>query len=73
MDWKILAIEESFAKHHNIKDAYTFEQRNPGAIKAVKEWFRIIKTFDGKPENRFGRDEQVLSVDKTIEIITECH
>jgi hypothetical protein len=29
----------------------------------VKEWFRIIKTYDGKPENRFGRDEQVLSVD----------
>jgi hypothetical protein len=39
----------------------------------VKEWFRIIKTYDGKPENRFGRDEQVLNVDKTIEIITECH
>lgn len=57
MDWKILSIEESFAKNHNIRDAYQFDQRNPGAIKAVKEWFRIIKTYDGKAENRFGRDE----------------
>lgn len=37
------------------------------------EWFRTIKTYDGKPPNRFAYDDQVLTVEKTIEIIEENH
>ena len=37
------------------------------------EWFRVIKTYDGKPANRFAYDDQVLSVEKTIEIIEHNH
>jgi hypothetical protein len=31
----------------------------------------MIKTFDGKPKNRFGHDEKVLSEEKTLEVISE--
>jgi len=37
------------------------------------EWFRTIKTLDGKPPNRFAYDDQVLSVEKTIEVIEDTH
>ena len=37
------------------------------------EWFRTIKTLDGKPPNRFAYDDQVLSVERTIEVIEETH
>ena len=31
----------------------------------------MIKTYDGKPQNRFGYDEKVLSVERTLEIICD--
>ena len=73
LDWKILAIDEAFARERGIRDIEQFNQRNPGAVKELMEWFRTIKTYDGKPENRYGHDDKVLSVEKTIEIIHENH
>ena len=66
LDWKILAVEESFAKLHGIRDVESFSQHHPGAVKDIIHWFRIYKTLDGKPENSFGYNDQVLSVEKTI-------
>lgn len=73
LDWKILAVEEAYAKDRGIRDVNSFNQKNPGAVKEVLEWMRTYKTYDGKKENSFGYDEQVLSVEKTIEIIYENH
>jgi inorganic pyrophosphatase len=73
LDWKILAVEDSYAQEFNIRDEYTFTQRNPGAISEVINWMRTYKTYDGKKENSFGYDDKVLSVEKTIEIIFENH
>ena len=50
-----------------------FNQLNPGYVKEVMEWFRVIKTYDGKPANRFAYDDQVLSAEKTLEVIHENH
>ena len=71
LDWKILAVEEEFSIEHNIRSVDDYNQYHPGAIREVKEWFRTIKTHDGKPENRFGRDGRVLGVEETLEIIFE--
>lgn len=37
----------------------------------MKEWFRTIKTFDGKPKNSFGYDERVLDDEFAMAIIEE--
>ena len=71
LDWKILAVDEEYAKDRKIRDVESFNQRNPGAVKEVIEWMRTYKTYDGKKENSFGYDDQVLSVEKTIQIIHE--
>ena len=73
LDWKVLAMDEAFAKDRGIRDINQYKQQNPGAVEELMEWFRTIKTFDGKPENRFAYDDQVLSVEKTIEVIHENH
>ena len=73
LDWKILSVEKSYAKEFGIRCAETFSQKNPDAIKEIIHWFRIYKTLDGKPENSFGYDEKILSVEKTIEIIEDNH
>ena len=72
LDWKIIAIEEEYAKDRKIRTIEQFNQRNPGALAEVKEWFRTIKTYDGKPENKFAFDH-FLSVDETIEVILHNH
>jgi len=73
LDWKLLALEEHEAKKLGIRNVEDFNRHNPGLVKEIMEWFRVIKTYDGKPANRFAYDDQVLSVDKTIEIIEENH
>ena len=73
LDWKLLAMEESEAKKFGIRNADDYNRHHPGAIKVIMEWFRTIKTYDGKPANSFGYDDAVLSVEKTIEIIEENH
>jgi len=73
LDWKVLAIEESFSQEHGIRSLEDYDQYNPGVSAEVREWFRSYKTYDGKPENKFGHDERILSLDETLEIITENH
>ena len=73
LDWKIIALEEAYAKKFGIRDLETLNQHNPGAVAEVTHWFRVYKTYDGKPENSFGYNDQCLGVEKTIEIIEENH
>ena len=69
LDWKILAVEEEFSKEFGVRSIEKLNQYTPGAVSAIREWFRTIKTYDGKPENHFGRGEKVLGLDETLEII----
>jgi inorganic pyrophosphatase len=39
----------------------------------IREWFRTIKTYDGKPENEFGYGGKFLSAERALEIIDENH
>ena len=73
LDWKILTIDERAARELGIRDIDDYNREYPGHLKHIKDWFRTIKTYDGKPENHFGYDEQVLSVEKTVEIIHSNH
>ncbi|CDW81516.1 inorganic pyrophosphatase [Stylonychia lemnae] len=71
LDWKILTMNVEDSKYLKIRNIDDFTQQHPGAVKEIFEWFRMIKTYDGKPQNRFGHDEKVLSVEKTLEIICD--
>lgn len=71
LDWKILAVDEEYAKKFGIRCAETFAQHHPNAISEAFTWLRTYKTYDGKKENSFGYNDSVLSVEKTIEIIHE--
>lgn len=37
------------------------------------EWFKIIKTFDGKPANSIAYNEKIFSKDETLEIVSDTH
>lgn len=37
------------------------------------EWFKVIKTFDGKPANSIAYNEKIFSKDETLEIVSNTH
>ncbi|CAI2378758.1 unnamed protein product [Moneuplotes crassus] len=73
LDWKILALNVKQADKEGIRDHKDFEEAYPAKIGAVREWYRTIKVHDGKQENTFGYNEQVLSAEQSLEIIQENH
>ncbi|XP_034044344.1 inorganic pyrophosphatase 2, mitochondrial isoform X2 [Thalassophryne amazonica] len=73
MDWKVIAInaEDPDAKIiNNIDDVY---KCRPGHLEATVEWFRKYKVPDGKPENRFGFNEEFQDKDFAVDIIKSTH
>jgi inorganic pyrophosphatase len=39
----------------------------------IREWFRLYKVADGKPENKFALGEQFLGVQYAQTVINETH
>lgn len=73
LDWKILTLNTEEAEGLGIRDHKDYEEAFPYKLNIIKEGFRSIKTYDGKQADRFGHNEEILSVDETIDIIEENH
>ena len=71
IDWKVLALEVNEAKELNVATMEDFEKVSPGRVDEIREWFRIYKTLDGKPENLFTEDGRVYTREETQKIILE--
>jgi inorganic pyrophosphatase len=71
LDWKILVLSQTQADKEGIRDHKDFEEAYPAKIKGVREWFRTIKTLDGKPENTFGYGGDVIGQEETFQIVEE--
>lgn len=58
------------AKLNDIADV---EEQLPGLIDATREWFRIYKRPDGKPENKFAFEGKAQNKAHALKIIEETH
>jgi len=58
-------------KSTNIKNVVDLENLFPHRIDVAKHWFKYLKTYDGKKANRLFFNEDVLGVDKSLQIIDE--
>ena len=45
----------------------------PGELEKIRVWFRDYKKPDGKPENKFGFDDQYKNREYTLEVVKETH
>ena len=45
----------------------------PGELEKIRVWFRDYKTPDGKPQNKFGYNDQPLNKEFTLKVIAETH
>jgi len=73
IDYKVLCIEINEALADGIANIDDFRKKYPGKISEIRQWFRDIKTFDGKPANTYMEGVDYFDADETMAIIHECH
>lgn len=57
-DWKVIAIAADDVYAEKLNDISDVETEIPGLINALREWFRIYKTAEGKERNQFALEER---------------
>jgi inorganic pyrophosphatase len=72
-DWKVVAINTEDPLAHLIHSLSDVERLQPGVLSSFREWMRLYKTTDGKPENHFAFDGQYQGVPFTVDMIAETH
>lgn len=72
-DWKVfcISVDDPFAPRINSLE--DLDSLFPNMISTVREWFRVYKTADGKPENKFGFNERAMDREFAIKTIDETH
>eukprot|EP01134_Creolimax_fragrantissima_P002189 CFRG2189T1 len=55
-DWKIMCIRADDPLASKMNDISDIETHMPGFLDATRDWFRVYKIADGKPENVFAFD-----------------
>lgn len=71
VDWKVIAIDVNSELNKKVKNWDDWLRECPGQMEKIKEWFVTYKTFAGKPPNMFVRENEVISLKETLEIIKE--
>jgi len=72
-DWKIIVIDVTDPMADKLNSLQDIEKEMPGFLDATREWFRIYKMPDGKPENKFAFDGEYKDAQFAHKIIEETH
>lgn len=73
LDWKLIAINSDDTLASSLNNIDDLQKTSPEVVSGIREWFRWYKTPDGKPLNRYGLEERVLSSDEAIKVIEETN
>ncbi|KAF8204289.1 inorganic pyrophosphatase [Mycena galopus ATCC 62051] len=71
--WTLLVVDTAdplAARLHTIADV---DRECPGMVSATKEWLRLYKLAEGKPENTLELDGEVQGIDFTAKILRTAH
>jgi len=72
-DWKIIVIDVNDPLASTLNNMNDVDAAMPGFKEATRDWFRIYKIPDGKPENVFAFDGAYQDVAFAKKIIEETH
>ena len=72
-DWKLIAIAITDPWAHLLNDVTDLEEKVPGLVSAIREWFRTYKIPDGKPPNEFALNEECMGADYAMQVVDETH
>jgi len=72
-DWKVIVIDVEDPLAASLNSLEDVEQQMPGFLNDTREWFRIYKMPDGKPENKFAFDGEYKDAAFALNIIQETN
>jgi len=72
-DWKVVALRTSHPLADKVNDIADVDVHFPGMTDKIREWFRMYKTADGKPENSFAFDGEAKDKSFAESIIMETN
>jgi hypothetical protein len=72
-DWKMIVIDVKDPIADKLNTLDDVEREMPGFLQATREWFRIYKMPDGKPENVFAFDGEYKDKAFADQIIAETY
>ena len=67
----MLGLEVNEAKQLGVATMDDFEKLHPERVSEIREWFRMYKTLDGKPENEFKEDGRLFTAEECLGIVLE--
>lgn len=73
VDWKVITISISDPLAPELNDISDVEEKCPGVVSGIREWFRWYKTPDGKSLNNFGFGGIPLGREEALSIVAETH
>ncbi|XP_061427236.1 inorganic pyrophosphatase-like [Lethenteron reissneri] len=72
-DWKVIVINADDPEFNNINSLADVERLRPGYLDATRNWFRVYKIPEGKPENFFAFDGKFKDKDFAEEVLQSTH
>lgn len=72
-DWKIVAIDITDPMASELCDIEDVEKKCPGLLEITRQWFKLYKVPDGKPENSFAFNGEYKNREFAIGIINAAH
>eukprot|EP01013_Petalomonas_cantuscygni_P001341 TRINITY_DN11374_c0_g1_i1.p1 TRINITY_DN11374_c0_g1~~TRINITY_DN11374_c0_g1_i1.p1 ORF type:complete len:496 (-),score=82.44 TRINITY_DN11374_c0_g1_i1:277-1716(-) len=69
-DWKVLVVEADDMSMDHIRTSHDVP---PETVEAVRHWFQYYKTVDGKPENVFAHEGEVLDGGIARAVVEHTH
>jgi inorganic pyrophosphatase len=73
LDWKLIAVNERDPLFNKLRDIQDLKEYDPQLLQRIFHWFRMYKTADGKPENQFALDGQVMDSKYALDVIAKTH
>lgn len=70
-DWKVLCVDTRDPSAKHLNNPSDLEKAFPGKLDSIMLWFEEIKTYDGKPRNKFLGG--VEGPELALEITNEAH
>ncbi len=72
-DWKIIAINTAHPLAPKLWDISDVDKHLPQTVPTIRNWFKMYKTTDGKPQNKFGLNEEAVDKNEAMRVVRETH
>lgn len=73
IDWKVIAINVDDPLADKMNDIADVECFMPGKVSAIREWFRLYKTAEGKGENEYAYGGEAKGAQFATDVVVDTH